>query len=74
MVSNATLATISVLSGLHRHLRHSSEDLSKAFAIFEKELRDLQDKENGEAREENRPLKQYWLELSPSKVSHLFDK
>ena len=69
MVSNPTLAAISVLNGLHRHLRHSSDDLAKAFTTFEIELLQLQAKERREAQMEKRPFKQYWLELSPSKVS-----
>ncbi|TCD71278.1 hypothetical protein EIP91_011049 [Steccherinum ochraceum] len=66
MVSNATLATVTVLTGLHKHLLHSSDTLTKAFATFETELLELQQRERrkGEAGTSG----QYWLETSPSKA------
>ena len=68
MVNNTTLATIAVLHGFHKHLQIASKDLDESFVVFESQVQQLRAKEKEKARQEQRPMGQYWRDLSPPKV------
>lgn len=71
MVSNTTLATICVLSGLHTYLQFSSKDLSIATSICVAKVRTLHDTEHKLAENEGRLPCQFWMELELPKASPL---
>lgn len=72
MVSNSVLAAVSVEAGLHRYLRIESDHVKRVTDIYIPELVEKQRAEYQEAEDEGRPYGQYWLEVEPPKVSHLY--
>ena len=70
MVSNTTLATICVLSGLYKHLQFASSDLANQIAEHVTKIRTLHDEEHKAAEKENRLPCQFWVEEEPPKVCH----
>ncbi|KAJ3544007.1 hypothetical protein NM688_g5792 [Phlebia brevispora] len=68
MVSNATLATICVLTGLYQHLQYTSGEFFSAIALYAEKIWALADKEHKLAEEEKRSPRQFWLEVDPPKV------
>lgn len=72
MVSNSVLAAICVWSGLHKHLHYESHVLANNIREYIKKLEAKQACEYEAAEQEGRAPGQYWLDIDPPKVSHLF--
>ena len=70
MVSNQTLATLAVLTGLHEHVRCSA-DVRTAIMLYAQKILALRDHEHRLAEAENRLPTQFWLEVEAPKVSSL---
>ena len=71
MVSNTTLATICVLSGLYKHLQFASSDLANQITEHVAKIQALHDAEHKAAQKENRLPCQFWVEEEPPKVHPL---
>lgn len=71
MVSNSALAAITVLTGLHRCIQHSTPDLDIAIQRFAEEVTRRRDEEENAASRECRLPGQYWVELETPKVTAL---
>ena len=69
MVSNATLATICVLTGLYEHLQFASSDLANQITLYVAKIRALCDEELSTAAKEQRLPRQFWVEIEPPKVN-----
>ena len=69
MVSNATLATICVLTGLYEYLQFASSDLATQITLYATKIRALHDEEHSSAAKEQRLPRQFWVEIEPPKVS-----
>ena len=67
MVSNQTLATIAVLTGLHEHIRSSSE-VQSTIRLYAQKIIVLRDQEYKLADAENRLPNQFWLDVEAPKV------
>ena len=69
MVSNTTLSTICVLTGLQQYMQYASSDLATAITAYKTKIHALRDEENRLADKERRLPRQFWLEVEPPKVS-----
>ncbi|KIP10639.1 hypothetical protein PHLGIDRAFT_494339 [Phlebiopsis gigantea 11061_1 CR5-6] len=67
MVSNQTLATIAVLSGLHEHVR-CSPDVQSAIQLYAHKIFLLRDQEYQLADAEGRLPAQFWLDVEAPKA------
>ena len=68
MVTNSTLATICVLTGLHDYVQHSSPDLSRNIAMYAETIRRIRDEEDKQSKAEGRVPIQFWAEVEAPKV------
>lgn len=68
MVSNQTLATVAVLTGLHEYIRCSSPDVQSAIKLYAHKILLLRDQEQKLADVQHRLPIQFWLEVEAPKV------
>ncbi|KAI0303226.1 hypothetical protein BC826DRAFT_984082 [Russula brevipes] len=68
MVSNQTLGAICIEAGLHEHLMFESFELANKIRAYAESLRQKRDAEYELAKKEDRPLGQYWIEMTPPKA------
>jgi endoribonuclease Dicer len=69
MVSNQALGAICIEVGLHDHLMFESFDLANKIRVYAESLKQKRDAEYEQARKEDRPPGQYWIDTTPPKAS-----
>lgn len=71
MVSNTTLAAISVYSGLSKYVLTDSTELANNCQLYEQRIQEKLAEEIDNAEKEGRSPGHYWLAFEPPKVRHL---
>ncbi|KAI0786396.1 hypothetical protein C8Q75DRAFT_271436 [Abortiporus biennis] len=68
MVTNPTLAVVSVTSGLYQCIQYNGSDIKQSIDDFVLKVQHARDEELKAVSQENREPGQYWTELDPPKI------